>query len=193
MRETTISPMGLKRIRLDHERGKGYLPGEAHRYGPLGKEDRQGGHLPITMASGGWLATPTEMVRFLTALDGSRGSKFLSEPMYRAMTEAPPPPIKPRETGGHFGMGWDQVRITPQGPAYRKNGGLLGVHSWLEHREDGINWALFWNGGRVEEAGNPVPKEFVRRVQEVLSETKTWPKVDLFARRDEPHDRGDDR
>jgi N-acyl-D-amino-acid deacylase len=89
MRRLTIGPMGLERIRLNRVRGSGYLPEEAHRYGPLGREDRQGGHLPITMASGGWLATPTEMVRFLTALDGSRGERFLPEPMYRTMLSPP--------------------------------------------------------------------------------------------------------
>lgn len=183
MRRLTIEPMGLERIRLDRVRGSGYLPEEAHRYGPMGREDRQGGHLPITMASGGWLATPTEMVRFLTALDGSRGGRFLAEPLYRAMLSPPPPPASPRPDGGHFGMGWDQVRESPRGLSYRKNGGLLGVHGWLEHRDDGVDWALFWNGGRVEdEEKKAVPKAVVKRVGDAISEVRTWPAIDLSGR-----------
>jgi N-acyl-D-amino-acid deacylase len=181
MRQLTLEPLGLERIRLNRPRGSGYLPGEAHRYGPAGVEDRQAGHLRITLASGGWLATPTEMVRFLTALDGSRGERFLPERLYRTMLAPPPPPAEHRPDGGHFGMGWDQVRETPRGVSYRKNGGLLGVHSWLEHRDDGLDWALFWNGGRVEDDDKkPVLADVVRRVGDAMTEIRSWPEVDLF-------------
>ncbi len=184
VREITIAPLGHVRIRLDRVRGSGYLPDEAHRYGPKGALDHEGGHLPITMASGGWLATPRAMVRFLTALDGSRGSRILSEKTYRLMTAPPPPPVQPREDGSHFGMGWDQVQKTPRGFSYRKNGGLFGVHSWIAHRDDGIDWALFWNGGRQTEDGTePAPKEFIGRVEEVLMNIKSWPTVDFYEQR----------
>jgi len=183
VREITIAPLGLAQARLNRVRGSGYLPNEAHRYLPSGQEDREGGHLPITMASGGWLATPSEMVRFLTALGGSRGSRFLSDASYRAMTAAPPPPAPPRENGSHFGMGWDQVQKTPQGVSYRKNGGLPGVHSLIAHRDDGIDWALFWNGGRQSGDGTgAAPRQFVDRVDEALTNIKTWPKVDFYNR-----------
>jgi CubicO group peptidase (beta-lactamase class C family) len=182
VREIVIAPLGLAKVRLNRVRGSGYLPNEAHRYGPNGAEDREGGHLPITMASGGWLATPSAMVRFLTALDPSRGGRFLSEESYRAMTAAPPPPIAARENGSHVGMGWDQVQMTPQGLSYRKNGGLLGVHSLIAHRDDGIDWALFWNGGRQAEDGiGAAPRQFVVGVEEALTDIKSWPKVDFFS------------
>jgi CubicO group peptidase (beta-lactamase class C family) len=182
MRQLTVRPMGLERIRLNRVRGSGYLSEEAHRYLPAGLEERQGGHLPITMASGGWLATPAEMVRFLTVLDGSRGDRFLPRPLYEAMLAPPPPPAPARPDGGHFGMGWDLVKEGPRGAFYRKNGGLPGVHSWLEHRDDGVDWALFWNGGRVEDKEKgPVMPEFVKQVGNAMTEVRSWPEVDLFA------------
>ncbi|MGO9924516.1 MAG: serine hydrolase domain-containing protein [Isosphaeraceae bacterium] len=183
VREITIAPLGPVKIRLNRVRGSGYLPNEAHRYLPSGQEEREGGHLPITMASGGWLATPRAMVRFLTAVDGSRGTRVLSEESFRAMTAAPPPPIPPRANGSHAGMGWDQVRTTPHGFSYRKNGGLPGVHSLIEHRDDGIDWALFWNGGRQAEDGTvAAPGQFADRVAEALTNVKTWPTVDFYNR-----------
>jgi N-acyl-D-amino-acid deacylase len=182
VQQITIRPMGLELIRLNRVRGSGYLREEAHRYLPTGLEERQGGHLPITMASGGWLATPTEMVRFLTALDESRGDPFLPRPLYEAMLAPPPPPVPDRPDGGHFGMGWDLVSQRARGIFYRKNGGLAGVHTWLEHRDDGLAWALFWNGGRVEDKERgPVMPEFVKQVGHAMTEVRTWPEVDLFS------------
>ena len=58
------------------------------------------------------------------------------------------------------------------------------MHSWLEHRDDGVDWALFWNGGRVEDKEKgPVMPEFVKRVGDAMTEVRTWPEVDLFAGR----------
>jgi N-acyl-D-amino-acid deacylase len=182
VRAITLQPLGLGAIRLDVPRGKGYVPGEAHRYGPRGGEDRQGGHLLITMASGGWLASATDLVRFLIALDGARGPRFLSRPMLRAMTALPSPPIRPRPDGSFFGLGWDQVRRTGQGPFYCKGGGLSGMRAHIEHTEGGIDWALLWNGGRNEkttEEGTAEP--FVQTIRQGLAEIELWPETDFFA------------
>jgi CubicO group peptidase (beta-lactamase class C family) len=183
MREITIMPLRLAHTRLNRVRGSGYLPNEAHRYGPKGAEDREGGHLLITMASGGWLSTSSDMVRLLVALDGSRGSRFLSEESLRVMTAEPPPPVPPRPNGTYAGMGWDQVQRTARGVSYRKNGGLLGVHSLIVHRNDGIDWALFWNGGPASGEGPAAgPRQFSGAVEEALASLKAWPTGDLFDR-----------
>jgi CubicO group peptidase (beta-lactamase class C family) len=182
VRAITLSPMKLGRVVLNHERGKGYRRGEAHRYGPSGVEDKEGGHLPITMASGGWLAAPSDMVLFLTALDGTRGSRFLSERMSQAMTAVPAAPIKPRPNGSHPGLGWDQVRPTPQGVSYQKNGGLLGVRAFLKHNADGTDWAFCFNGGAGGEDGGPsgVLPVAVKAIEGAMQIIKKWPSIDLF-------------
>jgi N-acyl-D-amino-acid deacylase len=185
VRSLTLRPMGLEHVVLNHERGKGYREGEAHRYGPRGAEDREGGHLPITMASGGWLAPPSEMVRFLAALDGTRGRPFLSERLSRAMTAPPRPPLKARPNGTHPGLGWDVVRASPGGVSYQKNGGLLGVHALLKHEADGTDWAFCCNGGRGgggEGADANFMPGLIKALEDAMAAVKPWPSVDLFAR-----------
>jgi hypothetical protein len=44
-----------------------------------------------------------------------------------------------------------------------------------------VDWALCWNGGRVEdEDKTPVPRIFVRRVGDAMTEVRSWPEIDLF-------------
>src|SRR5262249_30056367 len=156
--------------------------GEAHRYGPRGREDFVGGHLLITMASGGWLASAVELVRFLIALDGTRRTRFLSPAMIKAMTTPAPPPNHPRADGSFFGLGWDQVRRSRDGLFYCKGGSLLGIHAHLEHTPDGIDWAVLSNGGRRDvrdEEGTAEP--LVKEIRQALADVELWPEIDLFS------------
>jgi N-acyl-D-amino-acid deacylase len=181
VRSLVLHPLGLDRIRLDVPRGKGYVPGEAHRYGSRGRADAGGGHLLITMASGGWLASAVDLVRFLTALDGTRGGRFLPPALLKEMTAPPPPPYKPRPEGVSFGLGWDQVKRTPQGAFYCKGGGMVGVHSHIEHMPDATDWALLWNGGRRGESSDDgTPQQFVKELRQALAAIEAWPHDDLF-------------
>jgi N-acyl-D-amino-acid deacylase len=182
VRSITLGPMKLDHIVLNHERGRGYRKGEAHRYGPRGAEDREGGHLPITMASGGWLAAPSDLVLFLTALTGTRGHAFLSKRMLQKMTEPPPAPIKPRANGAYPGLGWDQVRMTSEGASFQKGGALLGVHAVLKHNADGTDWAFCFNGGSGGDAegSGPMLPRVIQAIEEAIQSVNNWPSVDLF-------------
>src|SRR5262249_53729408 len=103
----------------------------------------------------------------------------------KAMTTPPPSQSaeKRRPDGTSFGLGWDQVRRTPQGRFYCKGGSLLGVHAHIEHTPDAIAWALLWNGGRkgqTEDDGTP--QQFVKDLRQALAEIEVWPEDDLFTR-----------
>jgi hypothetical protein len=133
------------------------------------------------MASGGWLASAVDLVRLMIALDGSRGTHFLSASSIRAMTSPPPAPAKPRADGSSFGLGWDQVRRSPQGLFYCKGGGLYGMHAHIEHTPDGIDWALLWNGGRKGESGEEgTAQSLVKDLRGVLTAIELWPEDDFF-------------
>src|SRR5206468_4585764 len=106
--EAVWKPVGVTRATLVGFEGK-YAPGEAVRHLAGTLVPLPPANLPMVSASGGWVASAVDLVRLLTNLDGSRGEPVLGEKMRRAMIEAPPAPLKPREDGTWFGLGWDMA------------------------------------------------------------------------------------
>lgn len=176
----TFAPMGVRHARLGTWE-KRYPPGVAHRYGPGGRELPPFEPIPGN-AGGGWIASTVDMVRFLTALDGSRGKPFLSPEMTEAMLAEPPPPIEPRKNGTHFGLGWDTVRATPGGTLYAKNGGLAGVRAVIGHMPGDVDWAVAFNGGANVPDAPGEDADAQARIQAAIKRTTDWPEVDLFPR-----------
>jgi CubicO group peptidase (beta-lactamase class C family) len=178
--EHTLVPMGIRRASLGTWSSH-YPPGIAHRYGLRGNELPPMPPLPGA-SGGGWIASSVDMVRFLTALDGTRGRKFLSEPIIDAMLAPPPPPVRPRKNGTHFGLGWDTVRIMPAGVLYAKNGGLPGVRAVIGHMPGDVDWAVVFNGGSHSPDAPGEDEDAQVQLQGAIRRTNQWPEVDLFPR-----------
>jgi CubicO group peptidase (beta-lactamase class C family) len=176
VRQHILRPMGITRMVMETD---AYIPEETRRYllGPKGLRPVLG------HKASNWLTTPTDMMRFLTSVDGSRGRPILSPRLRTLMLAVPPAPIKPNAQGRHVGLGWDAVQRTPEGFRYSKNGGKAGVRAWLEHLPGGIDWAFQFNTG---EQANPDSKnpaaltEAARRISETAESLKRWPDINLF-------------
>jgi N-acyl-D-amino-acid deacylase len=177
--EHTLRPMGIRRMRLAPPRGARAARGEAEGVGP---DDRPvPPTLPIVhFASGGWLGSAVDLARFLTAIDGTRGQRFLSEATTRLMFSPPPPPVPPRRNGSHFGMGWDVVHRTRDGLLYHKDGGLEGFATWIEHRPNGVNWVVLFNASRAKPEGPEWHQAFTTAIRRAIDEISNWPAVDYF-------------
>ena len=85
------------------------------------------------------------MARFLANLDGSRGEPLLSEKARKLMVEPPPKPLKPRENGTYFGLGWDSVTVKDKAYGYFKDGSFQGMRTYMRRLPTGVNWALLYN------------------------------------------------
>jgi N-acyl-D-amino-acid deacylase len=176
VRQQVLRPMGIQQMRME-QLAPGYAAHEAHRYGTGGRE-LSGGREPIAAPAGNWLGSVVDLARFLTAVSGSRGKPFLTSAARQEMLAAAAFPLGGRRSGSHVGLGWDSVSEEPSGIQFHKNGSAAGVHVYVEHRADGIDWVLMLNAdGRPD--GKPVA-ELVDQLRRAMDATRVWPDRDLF-------------
>jgi N-acyl-D-amino-acid deacylase len=181
VKKNTLEPMGVFRAALPGL-GPEYLPGEVRRYQQGTDQLMPPRYLPpLADAAGSWTASAVDLARFLTALDGSRGAKFLSDATFEQMLAPPPPPIKPWPNGTYFGLGWDMVRRTPEGVGYAKDGLLPGSRTFMGRRPNGVVWVVLFNSGDAL-SGKDVVAAFdpKREMEQHVHRAREWPKVDLF-------------
>ena len=180
--EHVLKPMGIRNAHLD--RLEGYWPNEAHRY--VGGKCHPGGHGQLK-GGGCWVLSTVDAMRFLTALDGSRGERALSPRLYQQML-APLPSLGAKPGKRHNGLGWDIVERSSKGILYSKNGGVAGIATWMEHLPNGVCWAVFFNGNvkdTSDEEEGPTHKSAGKKpwplLREALQKIDKWPAHDLFA------------
>ena len=122
------------------------------------------------------------MVRLLVAIDGSRGTRLLSPDVYRTMLGRLHRRSRRGADGSHFGLGWDVV--LPVGGDFRfsKNGGVPGIHTYVEHMPGGVDWVVLLNGGD-RRPGKPSALGYcTKHIRQAIQQTKRWPPRDLFER-----------
>lgn len=185
VRAKVLAPMGIRRMRLEL---RDYGPGETRRYDVGGRKLLKGGY-PVHRGEradrepgGNWVASASDLVRFVTALDGSRGKPFLKRRTTAEMLAVPPPPYKKalRPADPHVGLGWDRVQKVGGDWRYSKNGGRPGVSAWLEHLPGGVSWAVLFNTSADKEGDGTPLREARQRIPAAVEQVKAWPKRDLF-------------
>jgi N-acyl-D-amino-acid deacylase len=178
--EKILRPMGIRRIRMHAADGR-YLLGEALRYLAGSFVPLPAMRLPMADSAGGWSASVVDMARFLTNLDGSRGEGVLSEKTWRQMLEPPPPPIKPRENGTYFGLGWDAVQVKDKAVTYFKNGSWQGIRTFMKRLPIGVSWALLYNASmEFDPQDVQVARGTIQEVHQLIEGIDKYPDIDLF-------------
>lgn len=120
-------------------------------------------------AAGGWLATPTDLLKFLVAVDGFKNTPdILSNKSLLTM-------IEPGH-GRNRPYGWRG--ITPDGTWWR-TGTLAGTSAILKRLDNGISWVVLTN------TSNRRSRYFNGRANYVMHQSfeqmQEWPEQDLFA------------
>ncbi len=182
VRQRVLAPMGITRMRMER---KDYLPGEVRRYAAAGRKEVKGGYPVETTGrdyGGNWVASAGDLVRFLTALDGSRGKRVLQPRTLGQMLAPPPPPYKKslRPIDLHVGLGWERVQRVGKGWQYSKAGGRAGVAAWIEHLPEGVSFALLFNTGFDKGAAEGFMGGAQKRIAGAIRQVKKWPPRDLF-------------
>src|SRR5262249_19197902 len=137
--------------------------------------------LPMVKAAGGWSTTAVDMVRLLTALDGSRGKRLLKEETFKQMLALPPAPLKTRKDGSHNGLGCPTVYLTSQNFSYLHDGSFHGMRTFMKRSAKGVNWALLFNVSMQPDQNDvQLIKQALQEVQQSVEGIKKYPDVDLF-------------
>ncbi|MDF9801134.1 CubicO group peptidase (beta-lactamase class C family) [Catalinimonas alkaloidigena] len=120
-------------------------------------------------AAGGWLATSTDLLKFLVAVDGFKNTPdILSNESLLTM-------VKPGH-GGNRPYGWRG--ITPDGTWWR-TGTLAGTSAIMKRLDNGISWVVLANTtSRRSRYFNGKVNYIMHNSFEKMQE---WPSQDLFA------------
>ena len=165
------------------EESRGVIRGQASRYGGFPPRLIPGGQrtVPLMPDFGNWMASSVDMVKFLTAIDGTRmqGISFAS---FQQLIAPLPPPMKDNPNGSHFGLGLDTVRMTAEGVTFSKNGGKPGVHCQIIHLPNNTDFCFMLNGGSSSDGStvNPLTTS-IKAIRQCLDNIREWPTTDLFS------------
>ena len=190
VKSKVLEPVGIIRMRIGgtllEDRAEGevryYDPGQPLAYSVLpGTPDRVpwpygGFHLKTMDAHGGWIASPIDLVRFATSLDGSRPPLILEPETLDTMTSPPEPRLR-LGLPYHYGMGW-LVRPVGDDANWWHDGSLPGTISILVRTHHGMAWAVIFNS-RPED-WSEFSAELDQLIWQGVGKVSEWPSHDLF-------------
>ncbi len=127
---------------------------------------------------GGWIGSAIDLMRFVTAVDGSRTTDF-GEPEAVALAVSRPAPPLWVGTPTYYGMGWN-VRPTGRDAIWWHSGSLEGTVTILVRTREGLAWAALFNS-RPTGSGKFLGT-LVAALSEAANQVDDWPTHDLFER-----------
>ncbi|MBM4140047.1 MAG: beta-lactamase family protein [Nitrospira sp.] len=141
-----------------------------HSYGGL--------HFRAMNSHGGWIASTTDLLRFMTAVDGfDTRPDILNKPTIALMT------TKPSTIVSNYAMGW----VVDDANNWYHTGALeTGTATILVRKNNGIEYAVLFNRLPLDQS-DPLNSlkaffdEFKQMVEGAISEVTSWPSHDLFS------------
>ncbi len=193
MKELVLGPAGITGMRLGRTRLANRAEGEARYYDHLGAslapsvfpgEDEPvpwpygGFYIEAMDSHGAWLASATDLMRFLTACDGRAGrADILSASTLQDMTARPDLPDW-KSASSYYGLGWS-VRPVGNDANWWHTGSLPGTTSIIVRASTGLSWVGLFNSRPADADGfaTELDETFWKAVEGVTE----WPTADLFA------------
>lgn len=145
VRDTLLRPAGAAAMRVGRDGEAGRLPDEVqYADTPISYRFVRPARLE---AHGGWVATPTELLRVLAYLRGETEAPAPLRPAtVRRMLRASAPD-DPQGRPSHYGLGWEITRA-----GYGHLGAMPGTLALLQQRRDGLAYAALANRLPPEDA-----------------------------------------
>lgn len=160
MRNSVLSPCGVTDMRIAGNTRKQLAPNEVIYYGQQG-EDPYGMNVARMDSHGGWIATPSDLVRFLTHVDGfSTSPNILKRATIMTMTA--PCPANPG-----YAAGWMVNKLGN----WWHGGSLPGTTTIMARTSGGFCWAALTN--TRTNAGN-IGGDLDQMVWDIARKVKSW-------------------
>jgi CubicO group peptidase (beta-lactamase class C family) len=161
VRQLILDPCGIRTMRISGNRRADRAPNEVV-YAGQGGEDPYGMNVARMDSHGGWLATPTDLVRFLVRVDGfPTVADILRRDSIRTMTT-------PSRTGSGYACGW-QVNAANN---WWHVGSLPGTTSVMVRTSGQFCWAALTNTRRP---GSDINAAIDRLPWAMVGKVGRWP------------------
>lgn len=118
-------------------------------------------------AAGGWIASSTDILKLVTAIDGfDQPDDILSSESIKQMTEV--------ENLGDSPLGWRGVRKS----YWYRTGTLAGSSALIVRYDNGISFAIIFNSSSWK--GPEFANDIKRMMDKSLKSVEIWPEYDLY-------------
>jgi CubicO group peptidase (beta-lactamase class C family) len=199
IREHVLQPLGIARMRLGRSLRSQRSAGEVRYYEPPGSPLVRsiyskvpvlvplayGGFAMEAMDSqGGWIASPVDLLRFASMVEGSRGGVLRPETL-AIVFQRPPYSYFDGLPWWYFGL---SVQPYNGGFGFGHNGRTSADYSVLARRADGVAWAVSVNGSTTLTAFagggamSVMAGELNSGLDAAANAVAAWPEHDLFER-----------
>ncbi len=188
-----LKPIGVTRMRLGHTLLKDRAEGEVRYYdfreAPLAQsvfpdvneavpQPYGGFYIEAMDSHGGWVASTIDLMRFLTAIDGSSKRPDILHPAtVHLMVSRPAPPLWVGSPY-YYGMGW-LVRPTKGDANWWHGGSLPGTSTFMVRSYHGLAWVALFNSRPAD--WETFMKELDHGLWQAIDQVLEWPTHDLFA------------
>lgn len=126
-----------------------------------------GNNIEALYGAGGWVASSTELLRFLASIDGDPGIPDILKPeTIEQMT---------RFSVENLPIGW--MHVTPQGD-WLRTGTLSGTSVLMKKQHNGYSWVFISNTSSWK--GPKFPSYINAAITRALRAVPDWPEKDLF-------------
>jgi len=191
VRTNVLAPMGISEIRIGQTLAEGRRPGEVKYY----SEGSTTSVLPFvpnavpwpyggwqhetTDAAGGWVASTIDYIKFVNAIDGRRGKRFLSPESVAIMTARPSVP------DWATGIFWYAlgIRVHPSrdDADWDHSGSVEGAASQFLRLSDGSAFVVCFNYSPLSNTRkHDLGAELSIGLVDAASRVRDWPTHDLF-------------
>lgn len=182
VREAILFPLGIKDMRIGknleadrfnnevkyYEQYNAFKVNSIYDIGELVPKSYGGNDIEVLGAAGGWIASPSELLRLIVAIDDKNDvPNIISDESIALMSN----------TGSSLNrtIGWSR---SDRAGNYWRTGTFAGTSALVIRQNNGITWSVLFNSSTYK--GSALSREINREVQSALNKIEKWPDHDLF-------------